>query len=1001
MKNKLFVSFSLILIAIVSAFATINYKSVSASSNSFYSTSNAPIFYGATGITIDKNVTANFDIKDSRFRVFAKDFEDGDLSHKIQCISNNVKPTVAGEYKVEYKVVDSHNNQTYLTVPVTVRDKSDGECVIVRTIYAIPAMNNMKMVGTERCNTGDRQILGIYLAENTSAQVRVIDAPSNLTFTFFANNRSKNSYLTIKANTSDYQTVANSKNQDCVPLITSPRLSEEKINQTYKIELKFDSSAKALDYYHYKDNEQEFKNNWKISQNSYGVVDGEAIMCVVPFADVDKLSAYTASGYNNPFPSLDAFFEYYLEVVNRMDKMIGLEFDPNDAIDQNYRVKYTAVADAGVNAGAYYNGDFIGVCSTSIAPIFQYGWGTLHEIAHGYQGTLGRGANSLGSLCLNETGNNILAHYIQMDTTLYKKSDRYIGELAKAEESKNATRKQKVSSGEGIFNNNSGTYTNTAEKLYCLVNLFDNFEGTETYAKLFKYFRRLVSSNGLNAFSIQDVYVKFFAQEYNANIIPYLKAWGVDNSSEVKKEIYSSSAKAYVITADSLSSDSLCQVKNGENISLNYGLISEKILKKYNIKSNLTLTINIDNFDLLQNKNIYVMQNGEVIKMAKITSQNVVIDDLIAGSYEILMPVNFDYKNQLCFVTLSEGDNETTYDYIKIDKTQKLHLTAIKINGIYGTNGYTLSFSDDYKIGKVSFSGADLGNRNTTWANKPDDVFVSVTIKNEKGEEVDKVKVKGNHYFTDLTLTNPTINFAPNWTITIYTQKPNLVGVYSLQTNGKISSYDCADNTISYQITENGLKLLNKEDFDEKQVLYDTGKAQIISLIENYKNSATTEEIENRRINSEKKSQVITAYESLSQEDGTPYNEFIQKIKMGGVPKIVMDSTNISITKGDKCDLYSLIKIYDNEDIVIESNSQNVQINSDFDANKAGKYVVQYTVCDSDGNESIAELMITVKAKFDYAFIICGFCALCLIPIVTIAIIKLLKRYLGVKKRYK
>ena len=95
----------------------------------------------------------------------------------------------------------------------------------------------------------------------------------------------------------------------------------------------------------------------------------------------------------------------------------------------------TAVADAAMaGIGAYYNGNFIAVCSSTISAIFQYGWGTLHEIAHGYQGTLGKG------MFLNETGNNILAHYIQIDRTLYKKNDSYIGNLENCEQNLNNSR---------------------------------------------------------------------------------------------------------------------------------------------------------------------------------------------------------------------------------------------------------------------------------------------------------------------------------------------------------------------------------------------------------------------------------------------------------------------------------------------------------------------------------------------------------------------------------
>lgn len=99
-----------------------------------------------------------------------------------------------------------------------------------------------------------------------------------------------------------------------------------------------------------------------------------------------------------------------------MDQMAGLVFDWSDETNRNYRTKYVAVADKGyAGAGAYYNGDFIAVANqTSISAFFSYGWGTLHELAHGYQGYFGRGVGGGVNLCFNETGNNVLAYYIQM-----------------------------------------------------------------------------------------------------------------------------------------------------------------------------------------------------------------------------------------------------------------------------------------------------------------------------------------------------------------------------------------------------------------------------------------------------------------------------------------------------------------------------------------------------------------------------------------------------------
>ena len=966
MKKFLCYCFSLMLL--LGAVLTVPFSELKSASAeeyvSLYSKTNAPLFYGVTGIKIDKNVTTTFSEKDSRFRIFAKDFEDGDLSHKIVCYFNNVQSTIAGNYELKYRVTDSHGNKSEFTVPVTIQDKEEGECIVEQTVYAIPSMANMQLVGTERCNTGDRQILGIFVPENQNFQIKMIEGDQNLQITFFTNTRAKNSFVSVNCKSTDYQTIQNTKGDTvpgAVPLVTSPRLeSATELNRTFKIEVKYNSSVKALDYYHYKDSEEEFKSSWKQSENEYGIVDGEAILCVVPFADVDKLSGYIASGYNNPFESIDAFLEYYKEVVNRYDKMIGLEFDAKTALDQNYRTKYTAVADAAMaGIGAYYNGNFIAVCSSTISAIFQYGWGTLHEIAHGYQGTLGKG------MFLNETGNNILAHYIQTDRTLYKKNDSYIGNLENCEQNLNNSRINKVSAGQTIFNNDSGTYTNTSEKLYSIVNMLDAFEGTVTYGKLFSFYRKLASENKAGGLMVADVYAKFFASEYNVNIVPYLKQWTMPVSESVEKEITDLGLCAVSITADALSDETFEKVKTGENLKLKYGLIREDVLQKYVGKCSLKINFEIDDLNAIKNKNLAVSYHGENKQVLKISSKNIELSNLEIGTYEIKVPTSFEHENKLYTITLKEGENLLDVKFEKPTLPDyKGHPTTITIFGVNGTVGYSLKFTDGYSKATPTLGAANLGNQNKTWEAKPDEVFASVTILDKVGNQIDKIEVKGKEYFTDKTVASSEYEMTVGCKIIVYSERADLVSVVSQITGKKMPEYAVTSaKTIEYEITKNGLKLLTAENFDEANVLHKNSRAKIIEIIEEYKNNVTTEEIENKRINANKKVQVIYAYNNLDAEDKKVYKSFIDKLIRGGLPTIFAEKENLTIFKGEELDLYSLIKITDNEDFEIASNQNNVSIVTEFDNMNVGTYTVLYSVSDSDGNKVLKTINVSVQEK--------------------------------------
>lgn len=921
---------------------------------SFFSTENAPIFYGATEITIDKNVTESFSENDARFRILAKDFEDGDVTDKIVCVENNVQSTVPGEYFVKYEVTDSHQNKTEIKVLVHVQDKEEGECRVVRTIYTLPAMKNLSLVGTERCNNGDRQILGIFIPENQSVQIKMIEGNKNLQITFFTNTKLKNSFATINCTSSDYQTIQNVKNSEIpasVPLVTSPRLDEEKVDEVFKIEVKYDNNVKALDYYHHKDDEQAFAENWKKTENEFAVLDSEAILCVVPFQDVDKLSGYDAPNYRNPFESIDAFFEYYEEVVNRMDKMIGLEFDAKNSLDQNFRIKYTAVADGGsTGAGAYYAGGYIAVGSSSIAPIFQYGWGTLHEIAHGYQGTLGKG------MFLNETGNNILAHYIQMDSSLYKKSDRYIGELENCEEKWNNSRYSKIANGQTIFNNDSGTYTNCQEKLYCIVNMLDAFEGSETYAKLFKFYRRLASDGKATGLQVCDVYAKFFAEEYEANVIPYLKTWTMPVSESVEAEITKLGLSSFSVLSDTVTDETLEEVVSAEKLSCKFGLVSDETLKKYEVQGTLKLELEIDDFELIEGKNVALFKGEELVLQKKILSKEVDFGSLNVSTYEIKLPVNYDFKQNFCVAYVSESENVVKFAFESSKVDYSKHPVDLTILGIYGTVGFKMSFDENFENATMTYGQANIGNMNFD----TETVFASVKVEDSNQNEKFLVEVKGKKYFHEVG-TVPSLTLEVGDKIILKTERPDLVRVESQRTNSKVDAYAFSGNkTIELLVTKNGLKFLNDGEFDEESVLYEHDKKFLTNIIQAYQSEATNEELQNKRLNAEEKIKVLNAFEGLKEEDKNIFVSFVRKIKKGGAPKIYQNKESVQISVSEKLDLYGLISIFDDEDFEIESNSQNVEIHTNFSNKVAGTYDVTFVAKDSDGNKTSKTITVEV-----------------------------------------
>ncbi len=127
-KVSILITITLILNIVLQVFGNISFAVTTNQTEekkhpeSYWSTQNAPMFYGATKITLQKGIIDKFDVLDARFRIFAKDFEDGDLTPYITH-SGEVKVNEVGTYEITYTVTDSHKNTSTLVVPVIVTEE--------------------------------------------------------------------------------------------------------------------------------------------------------------------------------------------------------------------------------------------------------------------------------------------------------------------------------------------------------------------------------------------------------------------------------------------------------------------------------------------------------------------------------------------------------------------------------------------------------------------------------------------------------------------------------------------------------------------------------------------------------------------------------------------------------------------------------------------------------------------------------------------------------------
>ena len=691
---SLLIFITLTLIILLNSFSNISFSAtakktnnVKRNSNSYWSLSNAPMFYGATKITIKKGLIDKFDVLDSRFRIFAKDFEDGDLTPKIQ-YSGEVNINEVNTYEITYKVTDSHNNTTTLVVPVIVTDDENTKIIVERTLYTTPSVWNMDLAEFSRCNYGDRQMLGVFLKENQSIKARVISSEADFRIDYMNNNSLTESHSNL-LKSGDWFTIENNVNNisyDAVPLLRTPVLSKSntQINKIYKIELQFDETISPLNYYHYKDNEETYRNNWLESQNSFSVIESETLLLVVPLTDINYMTNYYANG----FKSLDKFLEYYQKVVEKMDEYVGLDFNPTKITDQNVRTKYLIKANSNGIGAAYYAGDHVGVNNASMKTFFEMNWGGLHELAHGYQGSLGK-----GEMLLGEVSNNILGYYIQTDKSLYDRPGNWLGELPIIEEEKNS----------GRLSGKNFSEIDTTVRLYMIINLLDTFEKGTTYSKMFSWYREQLN-NG-RTMTNQDAYVEAIADIYNINIIPYMEAWGLNISVGLKNKMFNLNYPLINILADMVSPNLLNTIMTNENLSKKYSLVKNDILKNNNIKSNLSLEIQIDDISKLVGKILLLKDGKNIIEKHKIENSTIELANIPAGTYYLQMPILNGYSQELIYIQVNENStNYYSYTYENLEETTFDNYLKLQLLGYnYDTIAFQLKFKNNYNKVEISY----------------------------------------------------------------------------------------------------------------------------------------------------------------------------------------------------------------------------------------------------------------------------------------------------------
>lgn len=888
--NYIIVILSFLMI-IISSYMYIN---VEATPTSYYSESNKPVFYGLTYAEIKTGDT--FNLLDTKNRIFATDFEDGDLTKNIKS-TNDINTNIAGLYHINYEVTDSHNNKTTLSVPIKVIDNLENN-YYERTLYSLPSVWNMSLAGTNRGNYHDSQMLGLYLKENGSINIKEIGLNHNLTLNLLNNNSETEKKYTLSNN---YQEITS--NYGGVPFIKTIYDTEDIIKIGIQIN---NNNVIDLPYYHYLDNQDSFYQKWENNTNSYSVIESNYITLLVPYNDRDKLINY----YTNSHSSLDNFLIYWQKVIDEFDSFIGLEFNPDNALNQNVRTKFLIKANISGYGSAYYAWDHIGIHSDSVAPFFSMEWGSLHEVAHGYQGSLGN------NLELGEVSNNILAHYIQTNKDIYTYNNNWLGNIEDIEQDINILRK----------NGTTFKQLNVHDRLYVLINLLNTYDHQKTYAEINRLWRE-AKFNG-EKITDEEVYVKAFNNLYNVNIIPYLESWGININNNIKEQMSNKIilTNPYDITNDLNIAN---EIKNTYNLDGIYSLIDSNKITNYNLSNDLSININIDSINELINKKVIIKGNN-IYNEIPIESNNIIVTNLPVGIYEVILPTpinnNYSYEKHNYLIINKEQPSSFNANYILDIENSLFNDNIIKLNGLGDQTFASIEYDNNNIIVDIK------GNTPHTYYN--DSLYASIKVYDPSNVLIYSKDFIGNQSLDKVTAK---IKYLDGTRIEIYHEEAeSRLITYSKLLNIVEDNLKATTKNNVFITTKYGLYL--NEDNSYNQLL-----EKIDLYAEQLKNKLSYLELNNKELYYLEKKELLSSILRLKNKEMNKYYAKYKYIFNGSTPKIEQLISNIT---SNDINYYSLIKVTDLEDGIITLNKNNCSI-------KDTGLLITYRIIDSDRNEVI------------------------------------------------
>ncbi|WP_338677750.1 putative mucin/carbohydrate-binding domain-containing protein [Listeria ivanovii] len=646
----------------------------------------------------------------------------------------------------------------------------------------------------------DRQDLGVVLPKDATIEIRQTNPnfKENLTLDLLNDDR----------NTEQTSTVGSSWVKVTATTETVPFIITTFTSVAPTVEYKVSANAKDLPVFKQGDNETNFFQKWDANDSAFGLISNQYIQILVPKNDKAYLKKM------DDFSSINDLFAYYDSLFKTYNELEGISFTPENITDKNIPNRYFAKADKHGFGGGYYGGEYTAETSSSVIDFWlKPGWGGLHEIGHGYEGTFARD----NTFYLVEVWNNIYADTMQQrmygdDYT--DKSWLFYGNVPYRED---------------IFEDNVYTTKTPAQdwdlrdKLYMMVLMKDK-AGDSAFTHFNQAYRTAANAGTITNNDLAlDLVSKYFGETSKYDFTPFIELVRGTMSDKQKEENLYSGNKAVYPLASLLSGNNLQTARKDIKLNSKWGLVSNSQLSKYKVTKTMNLQLEIDDFEQIKGKTLVIKDGSEVIRKIKLASPTITLENMPIGIYSLEIPTGTSrlYEPSTNYLAVSDQTNNTAITMNEL-KTSTIGKEQFIFKGIADEIFMTATADPESESLKINVSKSSP---------HPyfESAYASIEVLNEQNQSVFNKVVNGKITLIEQLETV----IKPNYTIKVMHKEPSRLGIAGAP--DKLLDTKAINQT--FKVTKYGLTN-TATGFTEQDALTNY-KTNLVSLATNIRNNDT------------------------------------------------------------------------------------------------------------------------------------------------------------------